>query len=398
MQTTLRMFARSLVKRRPRNFGLALLSRRSYLTGKAGTVNSSFRFWLWNRAGRISIFSIGGLATGYFLWHNPIYVPIYQAYADSIKLEKEEAIIDPFVENPWRNTLPTTYYEKMKIVFGSIILAPLRVLFLIPVVLGIMFLLSLKNLTSSRSGYRPVHWFRNIALIVPARILARLVLFIAGFYWIKRGGLPPNSQDAPIIVVAQHSNLMDVIACFVFHGATFVAKSEVQQVPVIGFWSKAIQCLFIERRSKESRSRCVREIKDRTRSYFSEPGFWHPLAIYPEGTVTNGRVMLQFKLGAFIPAAPVLPMCITQPHTHFNPALVNPYEVLNPTKEAPSSWIMWRTLCQFRNYMEISYLPVQRIEDSEGVEEFAKRVQGKMAAHIGVPIYKLTKGMQGMLS
>ncbi|KAF6160409.1 hypothetical protein GIB67_019178 [Kingdonia uniflora] len=72
------------------------------------------------------------------------------------------------------------------------------------------------------------------------------------------------------------------------------------------------------------------------------------LLLFPEGTTTNGKVLISFQLGAFIPGYPIQPVVVRYPHVHFD-----------------QSWgdislgkLMFRMFTQFHNFMEIEYLPV----------------------------------------
>ncbi len=44
------------------------------------------------------------------------------------------------------------------------------------------------------------------------------------------------------------------------------------------------------------------------------------LAIAPEGTLSNGRCLLTFKSGAFVPGVPVVPLLLRYQLEPFNPA------------------------------------------------------------------------------
>lgn len=40
--------------------------------------------------------------------------------------------------------------------------------------------------------------------------------------------------------------------------------------------------------------------------------------LFPEGTTTNGKFLISFQLGAFIPAYPIQPVIVRYPHVHFD--------------------------------------------------------------------------------
>lgn len=40
--------------------------------------------------------------------------------------------------------------------------------------------------------------------------------------------------------------------------------------------------------------------------------------LFPEGTTSNGRFMLSFQNGAFVPGYPVQPVVVRYPYVHFD--------------------------------------------------------------------------------
>ena len=66
------------------------------------------------------------------------------------------------------------------------------------------------------------------------------------------------------------------------------------------------------RRSPETRKRALKEICDRARS---TDNLLPQLFLCPEGTNTNRKALIQFKVGAFAPGVPVQPVLIKYPGT-----------------------------------------------------------------------------------
>ncbi len=69
---------------------------------------------------------------------------------------------------------------------------------------------------------------------------------------------------------------------------------------------RSIRAIFVSREDPESRAKSVAEIQRRV----NDAGVWPNVMIFPEGTTTNKKVMLKFKLGAFVPKLPVQPVVI----------------------------------------------------------------------------------------
>lgn len=98
--------------------------------------------------------------------------------------------------------------------------------------------------------------------------------------------------------------------------------------------------------------------------------------LFPEGTTTNGRVVISFQLGAFIPGFPIQPVIVRYPHVHFD-----------------QSWghisvgrLMFRMFTQFHNFMEVEYLPVVSPPDDqkENAVNFAERTSNAIASALNV--------------
>ena len=79
----------------------------------------------------------------------------------------------------------------------------------------------------------------------------------------------------------------------------------------------------MDRVSPDSRHDAASQIKKRAMD-----NRWPHVGIFPEGTTTNGKVLISFKSGAFSPGLPVQPMVVR--YKNVNPAWVNsgPYPVL----------------------------------------------------------------------
>ena len=74
--------------------------------------------------------------------------------------------------------------------------------------------------------------------------------------------------------------------------------------------------------------------------------------IFPEGTTTPNRSLFSFKAGAFLPGAPVQPVCFKFSYSWFNPCWTG--EALGGNS-LPT--LTYRTMCQFTNRLEIKILP-----------------------------------------
>lgn len=90
--------------------------------------------------------------------------------------------------------------------------------------------------------------------------------------------------------------------------STFMAKKEASAIPVFGSLIKVGQCILVDRFNPNSRHDSLEELKRRAK----EVSKWNcRVMLFPEGTTTNSRALISFKLGAFLCGVPLQP-CIFQ--------------------------------------------------------------------------------------
>ena len=100
-----------------------------------------------------------------------------------------------------------------------------------------------------------------------------------------------------------------------------------------------MQTIFINRTDPASRQHGL----DLLRSRANNPRF-PPTLIFPEGTTTNGKCLIDFKRGAFVPAVPVLPVVLKSPARNYNPA--------DTGRHSGNKSLFWQML-QFYNKLEV---------------------------------------------
>jgi 1-acyl-sn-glycerol-3-phosphate acyltransferase len=95
-----------------------------------------------------------------------------------------------------------------------------------------------------------------------------------------------------------------------FYPISFLSKSEVAKVPIFGRITTNVQSIYIERKVESQREKIVEDIKERVNKFMEKAKEElyekvYPLIIFPEGTTSNGRSLLKFKVGAFNDLAPL---------------------------------------------------------------------------------------------
>jgi len=92
----------------------------------------------------------------------------------------------------------------------------------------------------------------------------------------------------------------------------FVARDGTQNLPMIGLISRRMQCIYVDRERKNGPSEGVSaQVKERMIQTQQQPELeLRPMLLFPEGTTSNGQMLLPFKTGAFLAGVPVLPVII----------------------------------------------------------------------------------------
>uniref|UniRef100_A0A8C2XAH9 Lysophosphatidylcholine acyltransferase 1 n=1 Tax=Cyclopterus lumpus TaxID=8103 RepID=A0A8C2XAH9_CYCLU len=216
-------------------------------------------------------------------------------------------------------------------------------------------------------------WMRFIDLSL--RVIMRAMWFCGGFHWIKVKGKRAAASEAPILTVAPHSSYFDAIP-ITMTMCSILTKLESRSIPVWGTLISYIRPVFVFRSDQDSRRRTVEEIKRRARS----GGEWPQIMIFPEGTCTNRSGLILFKAGAFIPGLPVQPVVLRYPNKLVITLLSSRFKIL------------WLTLCQPHNAMEIEYLPIYSpsAEEKESPALFATNVRKIMAKALELPLVDLS--------
>ncbi|KNC52754.1 uncharacterized protein AMSG_08636 [Thecamonas trahens ATCC 50062] len=160
--------------------------------------------------------------------------------------------------------------------------------------------------------------------------LLRAVAAVIGFVAVSIVGARPPPSAMPPVIVANHMSYLDVLFLLMLFQPAFVSAACARHVPIIGPIATSLRCLFVDFDAGAPATSLSAAIAARVGSYRS-PGADAdvgerddetavPLAIFPEGTTTNGTALLRFRTGAFVPLAPVLPVIIEYPHATFSPA------------------------------------------------------------------------------
>ena len=116
-------------------------------------------------------------------------------------------------------------------------------------------------------------------------------------------GTPPVS--GPVLLVSNHISWLDILVMHAARHCRFVSKSEVGQWPLLGTLATGSGTLYIERDKRRDAMRVVHHMAERL-------GVGDILAVFPEGTTSDGVHMLPFHANLIQAAvtadAPVQPV------------------------------------------------------------------------------------------
>ncbi|XP_066886873.1 lysophosphatidylcholine acyltransferase 1 isoform X2 [Kogia breviceps] len=211
------------------------------------------------------------------------------------------------------------------------------------------------------------------------KAIMRTMWFAGGFHRVAVKGRQALPTEAAILTLAPHSSYFDAIPVTMTM-SSIVMKAESRDIPIWGTLIKYIRPVFVSRMDQDSRRKTVEVIKRRAQS----SGKWPQIMIFPEGTCTNRTCLITFKPGAFIPGVPVQPVVLRYP---------NKLDTITWTWQGPGALkILWLTLCQFHNQVEIEFLPVYAPseEEKEDPTLYASNVRHVMAEALGVSVTDYT--------
>jgi 1-acyl-sn-glycerol-3-phosphate acyltransferase len=124
-------------------------------------------------------------------------------------------------------------------------------------------------------------------------------------------GEPPGAANVGVMIAANHVSWLDIFAVQAVRPTRFVAKSEVRDWPLAGWIAERAGTLFIRRGSRRDTARINTLVHDALAQ-------GDCVGIFPEGTTTEGDLLLKFHSSLFEPAvangASVHPCAIRYTH------------------------------------------------------------------------------------
>ncbi|ORX70377.1 hypothetical protein BCR32DRAFT_272399 [Anaeromyces robustus] len=316
------------------------------------------------------------------------------------RLHMDSIYIDPYsIKIPW--------YKHIQHTLLTIFLMPLRVMTTGLTVTMCSFLLKFCTIGEGLEKYyinnpksehygKPVHripkakWRRCIIDFLIKNASKFILFFGLGFYNVKIKDLRKKDKDGKVItsplIIANHSTLVDVLVLMAYYDTvpSFLSMKWINTTPLVGGIADALQCIYVQNGKNTG---LTDEIKSRVNE--SEKYDLPPFVIFPEGTTTNGTALVDFRYGAFYPHVPIQPIAIKYKYKYYNPSYVVDKGV---------EYII-NTAKQFRNDLEITFLPVVNVETEEektDIQVWTEKNYEILAKELKVPLDRLCTRPQKM--
>ncbi|MFC2123758.1 lysophospholipid acyltransferase family protein [Bacteroidota bacterium] len=180
--------------------------------------------------------------------------------------------------------------------------------------------------------YQPYKWLVLVPIIfidtvifgtltIPLALISKkLAHYVSGCFWsrlngtltpifVKVHGRENMKKKQSYVIIANHQSSYDIFVLYGWLWIDFkwVMKKELEKVPGLGWGSKVVGHIFIDRRDRKAALKTMKEAREKVKNGTS-------VIFFPEGTRSETSEMLPFKKGAFKFAydlnLPVLPITI----------------------------------------------------------------------------------------
>lgn len=162
--------------------------------------------------------------------------------------------------------------------------------------------------------------FGILAIVLSLLINQKVGSYVGGVIWsrlntllvpavVTTEGKEKIDKKQSYVIVANHQSSFDIFAVYGWLGIDFkwVMKKELEKVPGVGFGSKAVGHIFIDRSSTKEAMASIEKAKAKIKNGTS-------VLFFPEGTRNKSGELGRFKKGAFAFAydlnLPILPVTI----------------------------------------------------------------------------------------
>lgn len=136
-----------------------------------------------------------------------------------------------------------------------------------------------------------------------------------------------NVPEGPCLFVANHQGNFDIILLLlsINKKVGFVAKKEMEKIPVMSDWMKMSHCVFLDRENPREAVKTFNEATENLKNGYS-------MIIFPEGTRSQTDNMGEFKKGSLklatkVPEIPIVPVACEGTYKLFESTGSNEVEI-----------------------------------------------------------------------
>jgi 1-acyl-sn-glycerol-3-phosphate acyltransferase len=253
------------------------------------------------------------------------------------------------------------------------LLAPLRIgLLLVHVLVGLAIAASIFPWLAQSGRNRIIRgWSRLLLIICGAR------LRVTGLPLpptIARTGIEPGSRGR--MLLANHVSWIDPFALNASVPSRFVAKSEIRAWPLLGLLVTRVGALYIERGRRHAVASMNHRVRDRLKD-------GETVAVFPEGTTTDGRSLLPFHSNLVAPALEVGAECWPVALRYLEDGAASTAAAFIGEMSIVAS--LWNILLARRLQIEVAFLePVPTLGEHDR-HHIAEAATERIAAWLDVP-------------
>ena len=156
-------------------------------------------------------------------------------------------------------------------------------------------------LSRLRAVFTVVQFVITVSIVILCMYIFKEKNYIFRHYWARmqlklmgvkleiKGELDPKVD----MLMMNHQSILDIVVfeALANRNLAWVAKKEIRDIPWFGRILSAPKMIIVERESKTSLVKLLRDVKDRISN-------GRPIAIFPEGTRSDGKKLRKFKIGA----------------------------------------------------------------------------------------------------
>ena len=254
---------------------------------------------------------------------------------------------------------------------------PLAILALLGVVLELcVYVLCLRLVEATGKGLSEEELYARVRPL--SRFFSSLCLQTAG--WSLEFVDEHNYHEAvasggPFICVGNHTTVWDMFAMSATVGPYItVARADLKTMPLVGTIGRAWHGIWVDRSKGKGNSELLKEAALR-------PGAGRtrgPVGMFPEGCITNGKCLCEFRRGGFVAGVPALPIRFEYDSGDVSPEWVLPHNTLMQ---------VIRLILTPRKRFRATFLPLYKPGPEEVADPalYARNVQLVLARSLGIP-------------